>query len=115
MSFTIVGIGEVLWDLLPGGKQPGGASANFAYHAQTLGAQAWLVSKVGNDSVGRELLEHLRAMQFSVEGIAVDPLAPTGTVAIELSPDGRPQFTIRDNVAWDQITVTDFARSIVAQ
>ena len=49
-KMVVVGLGEVLWDMLPGGKQLGGASANFAYHAQMLGVEAWLVSRVGNKS-----------------------------------------------------------------
>ena len=59
---VVVGLGEVLWDLLPGGKQLGGASANFAYHAQMLGAESWLVSRVGDDPLGREILARLQAL-----------------------------------------------------
>ncbi|MEI9962626.1 MAG: PfkB family carbohydrate kinase [Limisphaerales bacterium] len=74
---TVVGLGEVLWDLLPGGKQLGGASANFAYHAQMLGAEAWLISRVGNDLMGREILERLKEMQLLSDGVTVDSSAPT--------------------------------------
>jgi fructokinase len=112
---TVVGVGEVLWDMLPGGKQLGGASANFAYHAQMLGAEAWLVSCVGNDALGREILERLQAMQLLSDGVTVDAFAPTGTVAIELASDGQPKFTIRENVAWDHIMASDFARTTVAR
>lgn len=115
MSYKVVGIGEVLWDLLPGGKQLGGASANFACHAQTLGAESWLVSSVGDDRLGREILERLSAIQVPVDGVAIDSHAPTGTVAIEIASDGQPKFAIRENVAWDQITATDLTRRIVAQ
>ncbi|HXI72752.1 MAG TPA: carbohydrate kinase [Verrucomicrobiae bacterium] len=115
MSFKVIGIGEVLWDLLPGGKQIGGALANYTYHAQTLGAEACLVSSVGNDPLGCEILERLSEMQVSVEGVVINTLAPTGTVAVMISPDGQPKFTIRENVAWDQIKATDFTRSVVAQ
>lgn len=111
----MIGIGEVLWDILPGGKHLGGASANFAYHAQMLGAEAWLLSSVGNDSLGHEILSRLRAMHLPVDGVTVDPSAPTGTVSIELSLDGQPRFTIPENVAWDHILATDFARDKVAQ
>src|ERR1700677_4597294 len=108
MSFKVIGIGEVLWDILPGGKQLGGASENFAYHAQMLGAEAWLVSRVGNDPLGREMLERLHAMQMPSDCVTVDSYAPTGTVSIALSPDGQPKFAIREHVAWDQISATDF-------
>src|ERR1017187_2170203 len=99
-KFRVVGLGEVLWDMLPGGKQLGGASANFAYHAQMLGAEAGLISRVGNDQLGREILERLRAMQLSSDGVTVDSYAPTGTVSIELARNGQPKFAIRENVAW---------------
>src|SRR5487761_1960483 len=111
----VVGLGEVLWDMLPGGKQLGGASANFAYHAQMLGAQAWLVSRVGDDPLGRETLARLQAMQMATDFVTVDPSTPTGTVAIELSADGQPKFTIRENVAWDHITANAAARALVAR
>jgi fructokinase len=112
---VVVGLGEALWDLLPGGKQMGGASANFACHAQALGAEAWLVSSVGNDPLGRELLERLQTMQVSVAGVAVDPTVPTGSVSIEISPAGQPKFSIRENVAWDHITASDSVRAMVAR
>jgi fructokinase len=101
--------------MLPGGRQLGGASANFAYHAQMLGAEAWLVSRVGNDLLGSEMLERLRAMQMAVGCIEVDPSAPTGTVSVELTAKGQPRFSIRQNVAWDHIVASEFARDMVAR
>jgi len=112
---VVVGLGEVLWDLLPGGKQLGGASANFAYHAQMLGAESWLVSRVGDDPLGREILARLQALQMATDGVTVDPRAPTGTVAIEVSAEGQPRFTICENVAWDQLAVTEFALAKVVR
>lgn len=53
---VIVGLGEILWDMLPSGKALGGAPANFAYHAQRLGEEGWAVSAVGDDPRGRGLL-----------------------------------------------------------
>jgi fructokinase len=114
-KMIVVGLGEVLWDMLPGGKQLGGASANFAYHAQMLGAEAWLVSRVGQDPLGRELLERLRTLQMSADCVTIDSFAPTGTVAVELSPQGQPKFTIRENVAWDHLTACEFTRATVAR
>ncbi len=103
----ILAVGEILWDLLPDGKQLGGAPANFAYHAHALGAEAMLVSRVGDDPSGNEILSRLRALGLPIEGVAVDPDAPTGTVTVELSPDGQPRFTIHEDVAWDRITVDE--------
>jgi fructokinase len=104
VNFKVVGIGEVLWDLLPAGRQLGGAPANFAYHARALGADARLVTRIGEDALGREVLERFRALGLPTDTVAVDAGAPTGTVSVELGPGGQPRFTIHENVAWDRIT-----------
>ncbi len=96
-----LGLGEVLWDLLPSGKQLGGAPANFAYHVHALGGAALVVSRVGNDAPGREILERLRSLDLRADGITTDPSAPTGTVGVALDAQGAPTFTIHENVAWD--------------
>ena len=67
MARPVVGIGEVLWDLLPAGKQLGGAPANFAFHAGQLGAEAYVVSRVGDDELGREILARLDALGRDIE------------------------------------------------
>jgi len=105
----ILSIGETLWDLLPTGRKVGGAPANFAFHCMQFGAEVRLLSRVGNDDLGRELLEFYRSLGFSTELIEIDQDAPTGTVRIELSVDGQPKFTIHENVAWDNIIATDTA------
>jgi fructokinase len=115
MKFKVIGLGEVLWDLLPAGRQLGGAPANFSFHAKMLGADAWLISSVGNDLLGREILERLRQMQMASECVAVNPTAPTGSVSVTVAPDGQPTFVIRENVAWDFIAASASARSVVAQ
>ena len=97
----VIGLGEVLWDLLPSGKQFGGAPANFAYHAQALGARAYVVSCVGADPLGDEILSRLDALCLSRDCVAVDALHPTGTVSVELDGDGRPTYVLHENVAWD--------------
>jgi len=96
-----IGVGEVLWDLLPSGKQLGGAPANFAYHAHALGAEALVVSRVGDDVLGREILDRLHGLGLRTDGISVDPTAPTGTVSVALDAHGVPNFTIHEHVAWD--------------
>jgi fructokinase len=105
MNPHVVGIGEILWDLLPSGKQLGGAPANFAYHAHALGAEVRVVSRVGNDPLGLEILARLAALGLPVDGVGVDASAPTGTVSVEVQSDGQPRFTIHENVAWDRIDV----------
>ena len=109
MKFNVLALGEILWDLLPSGAQPGGAPANFAYHAQALGAQAGVVTRVGNDRLGRDLQDHLAAMNLPLDLVQVDETVPTGTVTVELTGDGIPHFTIHEQVAWDQLQPTEAA------
>jgi len=99
----VVGLGEILWDLLPQGKQLGGAPANFAYHAQALGARGVPVSCIGDDELGREVLERLGDVGLGTGHIAVDAEHPTGTVSVELDDQGKPTYVIHENVAWDFI------------
>ena len=99
----MVGLGEVLWDMFPDGRQLGGAPANFAFHAQCLGAAGTVVSAVGDDELGREILARLDAMGLDRSCVAVEPAHPTGTVTVELDDRGKPHYTINENVAWDHI------------
>ena len=105
----ILSIGEALWDMLPAGRKVGGAPANFAFHCMQLGADVRMLSRVGNDDLGREMIEFYRSLGLSTELIEKDATAPTGTVGVELSADGQPKFTIHENVAWDKIESTDAA------
>jgi fructokinase len=100
---TVVGIGEILWDMLPGGKKLGGAPANFAYHAGELGAEAYIISSVGNDKPGNEIIETLNSLGVSSRYIQVDKNHPTGSVEVKLKADGIPSYIIHKNVAWDYI------------
>lgn len=109
----IIGIGEALWDLLPAGPQLGGAPANFAYHARCLGAHASVVTRVGSDDWGRDILVRFKEFGFPEESVQVDADVPTGTVAVKLSAEGQPQFAINEG-AWDRIVLTDAALKAVA-
>lgn len=115
MSFKILGIGEVLWDLLPSGPQLGGAPANFACHARALGAQAAVVTRVGNDNFGRTILERFQHLDIADGTLQMDDEAPTGTVTVSLSGNGIPHFTIHQGVAWDQLVVTPKALKTVRE
>jgi len=99
----VVAIGEVLWDLLPAGRQMGGAPANFACHVRSLGADGRLISRVGDDSLGREIIARLQQFNIPTDTVTIDRTHPTGTVTVELSADGQPCFTIRESVAWDHL------------
>ena len=115
MSFNVIGIGEILWDLLPSGKQLGGAPANFAFHARGLGARSCVISRVGRDALGAEILQRLQSLGLPIAGIQADPSAPTGTVSVELSADGQPRFTIHENVAWDRLALEEAAAAAAAE
>ncbi len=99
-------LGEVLWDLLPGGPQLGGAPANVACHLQALGAQASLVSRVGTDALGDEAWRQLQDRGLDLTGVTRYPHRPTGTVEVDVGADGQPRFTIVEDVAWDAIAAT---------
>jgi fructokinase len=113
VNFKVVGIGEVLWDLLPSGRQLGGAPANFAYHAGSLGADTVLISRVGNDPPGREALQRLEKLGVPTRCIEVDPGLPTGTVDVELGTDGQPRYCIHEEVAWDALEGAPAGRAAV--
>src|SRR5688572_20202091 len=95
----VIGLGEILWDLLPGGKQLGGAPANFAYHASALGAAGAVVSRVGDDDLGREILRRLDELELDRSAVSIDPEHPTGTVEVRLDPAGVPDYVIHQAVA----------------
>jgi len=113
--FNLIGLGEILWDLLPAGRQLGGAPANFAYHANALGARAQIISRVGADQDGIDILNRIRSLRVDGRLIQIDGQSPTGTVSVELSEDGQPRYIIHENVAWDQIAATQEARAAVAE
>ena len=102
---VVVGIGEVLWDMLPGGKQLGGAPANFAYHANALGATGVVVSRVGDDEPGREILQRLAALGLDWTHVGIDAEHPTGTVDVRVDAAGVPEYVIHEPVAWDFLAV----------
>ncbi|MBR3011800.1 MAG: carbohydrate kinase [Bacteroidales bacterium] len=104
MKKVIVGIGEILWDMLPSGKALGGAPANFAYHAMRLGEEGWAVSAVGDDALGREILDIVASKKLK-NLIAISD-KPTGTVEVELDSRGVPSYNIMEDVAWDNIPFT---------
>ncbi|WP_020473979.1 carbohydrate kinase family protein [Zavarzinella formosa] len=115
MNLRITAIGEVLWDLLPEGRQLGGAPANFACHARSLGADATLISRVGQDDLGREVLARFAAKGFPPETIQQDNNAPTGTVSVEVDAGGQPKYTIHADVAWDHLQADESAGQAVAK
>ena len=101
MIGPIIGLGEILWDMLPNGRRAGGAPFNFAFHCHQLGHPAVIVSRVGDDDLGRELLAEVHRLGMTDEFIQIDPEHPTGTVDVRVDEKGQPSYTITENVAWD--------------
>ena len=101
MNHIAVGIGEVLWDMLPAGRKIGGAPANFAYHTSQFGIDGYAVSAVGQDILGDEAIEILG--QQGVKCLIRKVNYPTGTVKITLNNQGIPQYDIEESAAWDNI------------
>ena len=98
----IAGIGELLWDCLPSGKQLGGAPCNFAFHAMQAGCEGIVVSAIGKDALGTELKHVIHHLGLSNQYIQENEF-PTSTVTVELNENGHPNYTIHENVAWDHI------------
>jgi fructokinase len=98
---TIVGLGELLWDVFPNRKELGGAPANFAYMTSLLGDEGMVASRVGRDRLGNAAARRLAKLGLSRDCLQIDTQHPTGTVNVQVSEDGQPQFQIAESVAWD--------------
>ncbi len=103
MKHVIVGIGELLWDNLPSGRRLGGAPANVAYHATALGGQGFIVSCVGNDDDGHDIMEKMDELGIDRDYVTIHPELPTGKSLVNVDSRGVPDFAIAENVGWDAI------------
>jgi fructokinase len=99
----VVGLGELLWDVFPDGKRPGGAPANVAFQAQQLGCYGLVASRVGVDSLGGELVEFLQSKGLQTSMIQRDKTAPTGRVTVSFNTENQPEYIIHKEVAWDKL------------
>ncbi len=110
MSELIVGIGEVLWDILPQGKKLGGAPANFAYHISQFGFESKAISAIGNDKLGKEITDILNSREIGY--YLQSNSFPTGIVDINIDRSGIPTYRIAENSAWDNIVFDEQLRLI---
>lgn len=97
----MVGLGEILWDLLPSGRVLGGAPTNFAYMARVLGDDGVVASRVGNDDLGLEACRVMQELGLRNAYLQHDDTHQTGTATVAIDPAGQPTFTIKESVAWD--------------
>ena len=102
----ILGLGELLWDVLPDGPRLGGAPANFAVMAGQLGNHAALLSRIGRDDPGRTAMDRLDPLPVDASSLQVDPAHETGRVTVYFE-GGQPRFTIHQPSAWDFLELTD--------
>lgn len=105
MNKIVVGMGEALWDVLPEGKKIGGAPANFAYHVLQFGLPSCVVSAIGDDALGKEIIENFTSK--GLDQLIAEVPYPTGTVQVEIDQTGIPLYDIKENVAWDNIPYTE--------
>ena len=110
----IVGIGEIVWDMLPTGKQLGGAPLNFAYMAKELGATSYAISAIGNDELGDETFAKLTGLGVNISALQTNNL-PTGQVLVKIEGEGIPHYDILENVAWDAIECSQKELDIVSE
>ena len=112
-NLNVVCFGEVLYDVFPKHRKIGGAPLNVALRLASLGVNAQIISRVGNDEIGKELLEFIEANNVSTDTIQIDNSYATGEVLVQLDKKGSASYTINYPVAWDKIEVTPEAKSAV--
>jgi fructokinase len=105
MPHIIIGIGELLWDVFPDKKRPGGAPANVIYHTGAMGNHSRLLTRVGKDNNGAEILEFLNSKGINTTYIQQDPKKPTGTVQVTFD-NNEPSYMFTPDVAWDALRFT---------
>ena len=111
----MVGLGEILWDVLPAGRVLGGAPTNFAYMCSVLGNRGVAASRLGNDPLGREASQQLHLLGLTDEYVQLDNDLPTGTAEVFIDATGQPTFTIHESVAWDFLQWTLAWRELAAE
>lgn len=112
---NVVGFGEILWDIFPDGRQLGGAPANFVWHSHLLKVNACLVSAVGNDLPGKEIVQKAAQLGISQKYLFTVADKPTGTVEVHLDSKGHAGYTIHENVAWDYIPWASKLKTLARQ
>lgn len=111
----MVGLGEILWDLLPSGKVLGGAPTNFAYIASVVGDHGIVASRVGMDCMGQEAYRQLERLGLTTDYLQKDAQHPTGTAGVTIDSAGQPTFTIGEAVAWDHLEWTPAWSELAAE
>ena len=115
-TYIVVGLGELLWDILPTGEQQlGGAPANFAYMTAVLGDSGLVASRIGDDPLGYKALDRLKQADVNITHVQRDATHPTGTARVRLDDEGKPAYTIVEDVAWDYFELIPDWQELAAQ
>jgi fructokinase len=113
MSNKIVAFGELVWDIFTEGKELGGAPVNLVYRVNSFGDQGILLSRIGNDELGHEALVQMKKLEISDKNVQVDNAFPTGTATVRVGSEGRADYIIEPDVAFDHIELTADALKLV--
>ena len=111
--YKTLSFGEVLWDVFPDYKKPGGSPANVAYHLHCLGNDSHLLSRIGDDADGKELLQFLEQKGLSTGLIQIDKEQPTGRVTVSIDEENEPSFTIHQPSSWDYISLENLSDNLL--
>lgn len=111
-SYTVC-FGEVLWDIFPAGSRAGGAPFNVAYNLDKMGVEVHMISKVGNDKLGNELLNQIQNWNISTDFIQIDNEKPTGTVIANFDEYGEAHYDIVNDIAWDYININQEQKELI--
>jgi len=111
--YQVICFGEIVWDMFPDGKKPGGAPMNVALHLKKQGIVSKIISSVGNDDQGKELKSFLQLQKLADDHIQTHPYLPTGTVSVQLDEHRQAIYTINQPVAWDEIHLTTASQELI--
>jgi fructokinase len=110
----VVCFGEVLWDIFPSGSRAGGAPFNVAYNLDKMGLKVQMISRIGNDELGNDLLKQIKSWNISTNFIQIDNEKPTGTVLANFDEQGEAHYDIVNDVAWDHIRILPEHHELIA-
>lgn len=113
MGKKIVAFGEIVWDILPNGKVLGGTPSNLVFRSNSFGEEGHLLSRVGDDELGYEALDHLKTLGISDDNVQIDSEFPTGEVHVSFDEAGESRYKVKEDVAFDHIEFTAEALKLV--
>lgn len=112
-GLQVVAIGEILYDVVGNQQHLGGAPYNFVHHARNLGADAYIISRIGQDDLGAGVERRLDDAGISSAFLQIDTAHPTGTVQVTVDQQGQPEYDIQHGSAWDNMEFLDKDRDLI--